>query len=159
MREIEMRQRIEGFLKRRMQLMLAPVLGLGMAVTGCQTGVSLYMGPMPDANPSHTAGASDSAPSFGDAAPADILISADVAVAGSDAAPDQPSPPDASARQDLAMQDLATTDASPELDGGMDAKPDSIADTPAEAGARVDAVGDTGLIAKYMAPLPARSRA
>jgi hypothetical protein len=155
MRELEMRQRIERFLKRRMQMMLAPALGLGMAVTGCQKESepkSLYMGPMVDANP--TAGASDSAPSFRDAAPADMLISADVAVAGSDAASDQPSPTDASARQDLAMQDLATIDASPELDAGTDAKPDSVADTSAEAGAGVDVVGDTGLIAKYMAPLP-----
>jgi hypothetical protein len=35
MREFEMRRRIEGFLKRRMQGMLAPALGLGLAVTGC----------------------------------------------------------------------------------------------------------------------------
>jgi hypothetical protein len=35
MREIEMRQRLGGLLKRRMQGMLAPALGLGMAVGGC----------------------------------------------------------------------------------------------------------------------------
>jgi hypothetical protein len=50
MREIEMRQRIEGFLRRRMKGMLAPALGLGLAVAGCtkEVAIPVYSAPLPD---------------------------------------------------------------------------------------------------------------
>jgi hypothetical protein len=42
MREREMRERIEGLLRRRMQGVQAPILGLGLAIIGCGCGGTEY---------------------------------------------------------------------------------------------------------------------
>jgi hypothetical protein len=42
MRESDMRQRIEGLLRRRMKGVLAPTLGLGLAIIGCGCGGTEY---------------------------------------------------------------------------------------------------------------------
>jgi hypothetical protein len=42
MRESEMRQRVEGFIKRRMQRMLVPALGAGVAFGGLGCAASMY---------------------------------------------------------------------------------------------------------------------
>jgi hypothetical protein len=61
MRELEMRQRIERLLKRPMQGMLAPALGLALALGGCEFGGSEYMAQFPRTNGgSHDASGSTS---------------------------------------------------------------------------------------------------
>lgn len=87
MREFEMRRRIEGFLKRRMQGMLAPALGLGLAVTGCGESSAVYSSPAPKED---AAGLSSgipiySAPVAPDAYVADAFVGEDTLPPGSDA--------------------------------------------------------------------------
>jgi hypothetical protein len=76
MRESEMRQRIESLLRRRV---LAPTLGLGLALVGCGGGGSEYSAPIPhhlDAGDvSHDAsGPSRDAPVYSAVLPLDAAV-------------------------------------------------------------------------------------
>jgi hypothetical protein len=142
MRETEMRQRIEGFLKRRMQSMLAPALGLGMAVTGCQkeSVTPVYSAPVPDAS----LGPTQDAPSLIEAAPAPDTLLADAFVPLDT---NLPGPDVVTGADSQPQQDLATVDGP----AGTDAKPD----TSGEVGPGLDAQSDLGSIGvKYIAQLP-----
>jgi hypothetical protein len=168
MRESEMRQRIEGFLKRRMQGMLAPALGLGLAVAGCGESVSVYMGQLPSdaADVTHdTPGSSDSiAP---DSPTADVLAAKDTAdglaakdstFLGPDTALDVASSTDVNVLEDLAkIVDLAKIDESQAPDVNKDTSPEAGAGV--DAGTGVDAGADLGNGGtKYMAQLPDAGR-
>ena len=174
MRESEMRQRIEGFLKRRMQGMLAPALGLGLAVAGCgkSTVTPAYSAPNPDGHAvpiedavglTHdTAGATgdssvDSVPTAPDSSPGDaVAVNKDAS--GPETRLDLAPEADANVEVDLAKipdgaqtADLQTadgkTDTSGEVGAGMDTG------TGADAGADVG-----GIVTKYMAQLPDAGR-
>lgn len=169
MRESEMRQRIEGFLKRRMQGMLAPALGLGLAVTGCgrTTSTPVYSAPNPDGPIGHVEDATGialySAPIVPDAYVADVAK--DTLAPGPDGAPDQARdtnlPSDVSAPAEASPVDLALVpdagkDVASEAGFGVDAVPGADG---ADAGTRVDSGADLGNITtKYMAQLPDAGR-
>lgn len=146
MREFEMRQRIEGFLKRRMQGMLAPALGLGLTVAGCtQMSVTpVYSAPNPDAPIGHVEDAPGgqpeavySAPFAPDANTADVFVGKDTPPSGPDSAPDLA----------IAKEPDAGQDTSGEAGVGVD------------AGTGVDSGADLGsLTTKYMAQLPDAGR-
>jgi hypothetical protein len=177
MREFEMRQRIEGFLKRRMQGMLAPALGLGLAVSGCtkEVAIPVYSAPLPDGHAGPIEDAAGlthdtpvySAPVPPDGATADAFAAKDTLPMGTDSAPDLGTTADAFAASDLAtVADaivpadlLATADAAL----GSDAKKDTSGEAGAgvDTGAGVDAgtgadvgvdLGGFGM--KYIAQLP-----
>jgi hypothetical protein len=158
MRELEMRRRVEAFLTRRMRVMLAPALGLGLAVanSGCkkETAVPLYGAAMPDA-----ALVQDSATDQGRLSDSNVPPPRlDAGEIGADTAPPSKSDAsvgpfaDASERRDarivdvpgevdVSTRDTATT---------SDAQPDAVVDT-----RRADVGGPTDvLITKYIAPLP-----
>jgi hypothetical protein len=146
MRESEMRQRIEGFLKRRMQGMLAPALGLGLAAAGCVESAAVYSAPNPDAPIGHVEDAPGgspeavySAPFARDAYPADTFVAKD----------SLPTPVDVSLI-DVAVVPDASKDAASEAVPGMDVL---------DAGAGIDSGADLGsMTTKYMAQLPDAGR-
>jgi len=167
MRESEMRQRIQGFLKRRMQGMLAPALGLGLAVAGCEkmTATPVYSAPNPDAPIGHVEDAPGgkpeavySAPFVPDANMADVFVGKDTPPTGPDSAPDLAiakdvnAPADASVPSDVSLADMATV---------PDARKDSSGEAGAgvDAGTGVDSAADLGsMTTKYMAQLPDAGR-
>lgn len=113
MRESEMRQRIEGLLRRRMQGVLAPALGLGLALVGCGCGGTEYGAQFPhhvDADDvTHDAAASWDTPIYdaplpADAPPAEIPPSNDTLPPGVDGVLDSEAVSDAPV-------DVAQTDA------------------------------------------------
>src|ERR1035441_8499987 len=142
MREAEMRRRIDGFLKRRMQGMLAPALGLGLAVAGCgkTTSTPIYSAPNPDGQIGPIGDAAGlthdtpvySAPIVPDAHMADAFVDRDTLPTGTDA-------PDLATGKDSASGTGAIVDAIPAVD----------------AGTGVDSGADLGSTpTKYMAQLP-----
>jgi hypothetical protein len=169
MREAEMRRRIDGFLKRRMQGMLAPALGLGLAVAGCgkTTSTPIYSAPNPDGQIGPIGDAAGlthdtpvySAPIVPDAHVADAFVARDTLPTGTDApdlatAKDTNVPEDAFAPADASLVDVALV---------PDARKDSASETgsivdaiPAvDAGTGVDSGADLGSTpTKYMAQLP-----
>jgi hypothetical protein len=171
MRESEMRQRVEDFFKRRMQGMLVPALGLGLAVAGCEktTATPVYSAPNPDAPIGHVGDAGDvpvySAPIAPDAYLADALVGKDTLPPGTDSEPDHVRdtnvPSDVSALADVWQADLALVpdagkDAVSEAGAGVDAIPGVDG---ADAGAGVDSGADFGnMTTKYMAQLPDAGR-
>lgn len=133
MREAEMRRRIDGFLKRRMHGMLAPALGLGLAVAGCgkTTSTPIYSAPNPDGQIGP----------IGDAA----SLTHDVP-----AAPDLASVADAAT--DLGKADLIPMDEAETPDTNRDAASEAGS---SDAGSGVDAEMDLGTPpVKYMAQAP-----
>jgi hypothetical protein len=176
MREFEMRQRIEGFLRRRMQGMLAPALGLGLAVAGCtkEVAIPVYSAPLPDGQIGPIEDAAGlthdtpvySAPVPPDGATADAFAAKDTLPMGTDSAPDLAPTADAFAAPDLATVADATVPAdllAADAALGSDAKKDTSgeAGTGADTGAGVDAgtgadvgadLGGMGM--KYLAQLP-----
>jgi len=169
MREIEMRQRIEGFLKRRMRAMLAPALGLGMAAAGCEKTVAtpVYSSPNPDGQLGPREDAAGlthdtpvySAPIFPDAALSDSFEGKDTPSPGADGAPDIAAVADANVPSDAAKDfagDAGGSEAHPGVDGG------SSADSGADLGSMStkymaqlpDASPDLGPVVRYMASMP-----
>jgi hypothetical protein len=164
MREIEMRQRIEGFLRRRMKGMLAPALGLGLALAGCtkEVAIPVYSAPLPDGQIGPIEDAAGlthdtpvySAPVPPDGATADAFAAKDTLPTGTDSAPDLATVADAIVPADLLVADAAL---------GSDAKKDTSgeAGTGVDTGAGVDVgtgadvgvdLGGFGM--KYIAQLP-----
>jgi hypothetical protein len=158
MREYEMRIRIECFIRTRMRGMLAPMLGLGLAVTGCkQEGVTpVYSAPLSDGSTDQVGQIfQDTAITSPDVNEADAPHVSDTHVVTSDTFP-----PD--------MRDAPVKDT---MDGAIDwVKADRVAyeasasETenevmPPDAGmdaqdSRADTKKDLGLVVKYMAQLP-----
>jgi hypothetical protein len=163
MREAEMRRRIDGFLKRRMQGMLAPALGLGLAVAGCgkTTSTPIYSAPNPDGQIGPIGDAAGlthdtpvySAPIVPDAYMADAFVARDTVPTGTDA-PDLATAKDTNVPEDVS----APADASPgDVALVPDARKDSASETGSivDAGTGVDSGADLGNTpTKYMAQLP-----
>jgi hypothetical protein len=176
MREIEMRQRIEGFLKRRMQGMLAPALGLGLAVAGCTrtSATPVYSAPNPDGPIGHVEDATGgkpeavySAPFVPDAYTADAFVAKDTQLTGPDGAPDLATVKDTNAQADVlvpadaARVDVALADAALAQDARKDVASEagSGGDVTPAADAGVDSGADLGgTITKYMAQTPDAGR-
>jgi hypothetical protein len=173
MRESEMRQRVEGFLKRQMQGMLAPALGLGLAVAGCgkTTATPVYSAPNLDAPIGHVEDAPGgkpeavySAPFFPDANTADAFAGKDTSPTGQDSGPDLATAKDTNLPADvLAPADVSLADVALAPDASKDSSSEagSSADTiPAvDAGTRVDSGADLGeMTTKYMAQIPDAGR-
>ena len=166
MRESEMRQRIEGFLKRRMQGMLAPALGLGLALGGC--GGTEYMAQFPR---SEDGGGGNhdgvglshdtpiySAPVTPDLAAADTFTGKDTLPLADDGALDL-----AMTRDTNALVEVAPSDVAPIIDTGKDSAAEAAASSEAhpgmDVGTGVDAGVDLGNMGtKYMAQLPDAGR-
>ena len=175
MREFEMRQRIEGFLKRRMQGMLPPALGLGLALGGCgDWGGMEYMAQFPrDADAAgvfHDAESlDDDATIASDGAGGDALASKDTLRPGTDGARDVASIRDVRGMADAAQDDVAmamdaardsageagaSVDAVPGVDAGADMEAD-LGVSPVKYMAQIpDAGSDLGPVVRYMAQLP-----
>ena len=167
MREIEMRQRIDGFLKRRMQGMLAPALGLGLAAAGCEA-TPLYSASLLDAHIGSIEDAAGlthdtpvySAPIAPDVALSDTFAGKDTLSPGADIAPDLARVADASLQTDAAKDASGEAAASSEAHPGVDAG--GSADSATDLGATStkymaqlpDASPDLGPVVRYMAPLP-----
>ena len=160
MREAEMRRRIDGFLKRRMQAMLAPALGLGLAVAGCgkTTSTPIYSAPNPDGQIGPIGDAAGlahdtpvySAPMAPDASTADVWGAKDTTVLGLEAAPDVASVADAAT--DFGKADLIPIDEAETPDANRDSPSEAGS---SEAGSGVDAGMDLGIsTVKYMAQAP-----
>jgi hypothetical protein len=174
MRESEMRQRIEGFLKRRMQGMLAPALGLGLAVAGCgkTTATPVYSAPLPDGHVGPIEDAAGlthdtpiySAPIVPDAYTADAFVGKDTSPTGPDSGPDLAAAKDVNVPADvLGPADVSLADVvlAPDTRKDSSSEAGSSADTiPAvDAGAGVDSGADLGnMTTKYMAQLPDAGR-
>ena len=151
MRESEMRQRIEGFLKRRMQGMLAPALGLGLALGGC--GGAEYMAQFPrgeDGGGENRDGVGlshdtpvYSAPVVPDLAAADTFTGKDTSPVVEDGALDRAMTPDTNVLAEVALTDVAQI-----VDGVKDSSTEAAASSEAhpglDAGAGVDAGMDLG---------------
>jgi hypothetical protein len=168
MRESEMRQRIDVFLKRRMQGMLAPALGLGLAVAGCGKTIAtpVYSAPLPDGHVGSIEDAAGlthdtpvySAPIFLDAYTADAFVAKDTQPPGPDRAPDLATAKDTNGPADVSLADVsmvrdAGKDSASEAGSGGDANPAM------DAGAGVDSGADLGsMTTKYMAQLPDAGR-
>lgn len=165
MRESEMRQRVEGFLKRRMQGMLAPVLGLGLAIAGCEktTATPTYSAPLPDGHVGSIEDAAGlthdtpvySAPIIPDAYTADAFLAKDT---GPDRAPDLAIAKDTNVPADASLADVAMVpdagkDSASEAGLGGDAIPAVDAGTGVDAGTDLDS-----MTMKYMAQLPDAGR-
>ena len=171
MRESEMRQRIEGFLKRRMQGMLAPALGLGLAIAGCEktTVTPVYSAPLSDGHVGPIEDAAGlthdtpvySAPIIPDAYTADAFVAKDTGPDRSlDLATEKDTngPADVSAPADLSLADVAMVrdagkDSASEAGSGGDAIPAMDAGTGVDSGADLDS-----MTTKYMAQLPDAGR-
>jgi hypothetical protein len=76
MRELEMRQRIERLLRRPLHGMLAPALGLGLALGGCELGGSEYMAQFPrtDGGSHDTSGSTSDIPVYSAPIPLDGAV-------------------------------------------------------------------------------------
>ena len=164
-----------------MQGMLAPALGLGLAVAGCTKTVAtpIYSAPLPDGHVGHIEDAAGlthdtpvySAPLLPDGATADAFAAKDTMPMGTDSAPDLGTTADAFAANDtlpigtdsapdlaagadaIVPEDLLVADAAQ----GSDAKKDTVgeAGTGVDAGTGLDAEADLGNIGmKYIAPIP-----
>jgi hypothetical protein len=166
MRESEMRQRIEGFLKRRMQGMLAPALGLGLALGGC--GGTEYMAqfPLEDAGGGHHDGVGlshdtpvYSAPLTSDVAAADTLAGKDTSLVAEDGALDLLTTLDTNALAEVAPTDVAPPIIDTVKDSAAEAAASSEAHSGMDAGTDVDAGVDLGNVTtKYLAQLPDAGR-
>ena len=154
MRESEMRQRIEGFLKRRMQGMLAPALGVGLAVAGCGKTTSTpidsapnldgHAGPIEDAAGLTHDTPVYSAPIAPDGSTADAFATQETPPMGPDTTLDLAPVADANVPMDLPKPvDLTKID---ELQ-----VPDGKKDTLGEVGTGVDAGVDSGGV-RYGSP-------
>ena len=164
MRESEMRQRIDGFLKRRMQGMLAPALGMGLALGGCgkTTATPIYSAPNPDGDIGHTGDAVGShgdvpvysAPVPPDAALADAFAGKDTSSGDRAFAPDLATVADVAAPADGAMGEAGhVVDAAKDLAG--EGGSSSEARPGVDAGESADGAADVGsMTTKYMAQLP-----
>jgi hypothetical protein len=177
MREAEMRRRIDGFLKRRMRGMLAPALGLGLAVVGCgkTTSTPIYSAPNPDGPLGPVADATGlsyetlySAPIAPDASVADAFVAKDTMAVGPETAPDTVSVADAAT--DFGKADLIKIDEAETSDAKQDASSEAGSSEAgsSEAGPGLDlgippvrymaqapdAGRDLGMMALYMAPSP-----
>jgi len=138
MRESEMRQRVDGFLKRRMKAMLAPALGLGLAVAGCgDWGGSEYMAQFPRGNDGSIVTHDGAGPTPVYSAPVDSqTVDTGMDSAGNAAASSEAQPSD------------------PGVDAGVDTGTD-LGSTATKYMAQVpDASPDQGQVTRYMAPLP-----
>jgi hypothetical protein len=167
MREQEMRDRINQYLKIRMRGMLVPALGISLLAVGCKKeGVTaVYSAPMPDAGQDQAAQVLPDAMVSKDTSPSILDAASSNDLAAPDTGTDTPSP-DGSVvpRPDTAGLDSATTldaGAAPDADKSDGGKPDAgkvdagIADAPsADTGRPVDAGRLDGLVTKYIAQLP-----
>ncbi len=142
MREAEMRRRIEGFLERRMRGMLAPALGLGLAMAGCgDWGGSEYMAQFPrdGAGGAHDVGAPSDVPVY--SAP----VSSDGPMADTFGSKDTSSPADGMSD----ISGMVDTHPKPELDAAKDAAGEDAAGSEAhpgvDAGTGVDVGSDLGM--------------
>ncbi|HEX7499236.1 MAG TPA: hypothetical protein VF524_02930 [Polyangia bacterium] len=154
MREAEMRRRIDGFLKRRMQGMLAPALGLGLAVAGCgkTTSTPIYSAPNPDGQIGPIGDAAGlthdvpvySAPIVPDALMGDAFVTMDTLPTGTDA------PDLATASETGSIVDaIPAVDAGTGVDSGAD-----LGNTPTKYMAQLpDGGPDLGMAPIYMAPV------
>ena len=141
MREQEIRDRINQYLKARMRGMLVPALGMSLLAVGCTEGsaTAVYSAPMPDASQDQAARVIPDALPSRDAPAPDRASSMDAALpdAGLDAAL-----PSEDAGNDALLGDVE--DALPTSDAGRpDGRlPDASPDT--KPGARPDAKPDVG---------------
>jgi hypothetical protein len=149
MREAEMRRRIDGFLKRRMQGMLAPALGLGLAVAGCgkTTSTPIYSAPNPDGQIGpieDAAGLTHDTPVYSAPVP-----DAHMADAKDTNVPEDVFAPEDALLVDGALVPDAGKDSASETGSSVDAIPAVDTGTGADSGA------DFGSIStKYMAQVP-----
>lgn len=140
MREHEMRIRIEQFLKTRMRGMLAPALGLGIAVVGCkqESVTPVYSAPLTDGSFDKAAQIlPDARASSPDVPLVDVPLGEDTSSLASDTSP----PNDKDALGEVSLPEAGKEAAGSEA--GTDAKDSGV-----------DFKKDFGFEAKYFAQFP-----